>query len=155
MTSSPFDWDTCPTMEKDNAALLSAGYIDSTGNLAPAHDVATAHLGSPWRMPTRSEFQDLINKCTTTWTTKNGVYGRLFTGKGAYSDRSIFLPAAGHGYYSRLDYAGLYGVYWSSTPLSDGSGNAWELDIYSGNSYEFSIGRFYGQSVRPVRDFAK
>jgi len=69
-----------PTYGKDNAALLSAGYIDSTGNLVAAHDAATAHRGSPWRMPTSDEIQALINNCTTTWITTNGVYGGLVTG---------------------------------------------------------------------------
>ncbi len=47
----------------DNSALLSAGYIDSTGNLVAAHDAATAHLGSPWRMPTADEIDALIDNC--------------------------------------------------------------------------------------------
>jgi uncharacterized protein (TIGR02145 family) len=142
-------------MGKDNAALLSAGYIDSTGNLVPKYGAATAHLGSPWRMPTRSEFQDLINKCTTTWTTKNGVYGRLVTGKGAYSDKSIFLPAAGYGVDSSLYYAGSFGRYWSSTPNSGSLYDAWYLSFDWGDFRESDYSRYYGQSVRPLREFAK
>ena len=80
----------CPTYGKSNSELQSLGYIDSTGNLTTAHDAATAHLGSPWRMPTDAEHSALINNCTTTWTTRNGVYGRLVTGKGAYASKSIF-----------------------------------------------------------------
>ena len=140
---------------KDNAALLSAGYIDSTGNLARSHDAATAHLGSPWRMPTRAEFNALISNCTTTWMTKNGVYGRLFTGKGAYADKSIFLPAAGFGRDSYLNLAGSRGYYWSSTPDSGNSCSAWLLYVNSGYFYESSGCRCYGHSVRPVRDCAK
>ena len=112
MSSSPFDWDSCPTYRKSNSALQSAGYIDSMGNLVAAHDAATAHLGAPWRMPTSDEIQALVNNCTTTWTTQNGVYGRLVTGKGAYANRSIFLPAAGSGYDSFLSSPGSYGNYW-------------------------------------------
>ncbi|MBQ4439929.1 MAG: hypothetical protein II909_02170, partial [Kiritimatiellae bacterium] len=32
-----------PTYGKNNATLLSEGYIDSTGNLVAAHDAAQAH----------------------------------------------------------------------------------------------------------------
>ena len=92
-----FNSGNTPTYYKSNDALLSSGYIDSTGNLVAAHDAATAHLGSPWRMPTDAEFSALISNCTTTWITTNGVAGRLVTGKGDYADRSIFLPAAGNG----------------------------------------------------------
>ena len=53
---------------------------------------ATTHLGAPWRMPTDAEFAALINNCTTTWTTRNGVYGRLVTGKGGLLDKE-HLPS--------------------------------------------------------------
>ena len=152
MTNSPFTKSSCPTCGKSSSALLSAGYIDSTGNLAPEHDAATVHLGSPWRMPTNDEIGALINNCTTTWTTKNGVYGRLITGKGTYSDKSIFLPAAGSGLDSSLYYAGSRGYYWSSAPDSD---DACCLYFKSGDFRQYGDYRYFGQSVRPIREFAK
>ncbi|MBR3223453.1 MAG: hypothetical protein IKF72_14635 [Kiritimatiellae bacterium] len=155
MSSSPFSSSLCPTYDKNNSALQSAGYIDSTSNLVPAHDAAHVHWGGNWRMPTYAEFSALINNCTTTWTTQNGVYGRLVTGKGAYADRSIFLPAAGYGYVSILDYAGWYGYYWSSTPDSVNSDRAWSLSFNSSGFSRDSHYRCYGQSVRPVRGFAE
>ena len=144
------------TYGMDNSALQSAGYIDSTGNLVAAHDAATAHLGVPWRMPTDAEFSALLDNCTTTWTTQNGVYGRLVTGKGAYADKSIFLPAAGYGLDSRLGGLGSYGYYWSSTPDSGRSLYAWYLYFGSGNVGRYSGGnRCHGRSVRPVRGSAQ
>ena len=157
MSSSPF-WGSCPTYGKDNSALQSAGYIDSTGNLVAAHDAATAHLGAPWRMPTDAEFSALFSNCTATWITTNGVPGRLVTGKGAYANRSIFLPAAGYGWDSYLSSTGSYGWYWSSTPNpdhTDGLSNAWYLDFDSSNFGWRYYGRHIGQSVRPVRGFAE
>ena len=157
MGSSPFTDLSCPTFNKSNAALKSAGYIDSTGNLVATHDAATAHLGAPWRMPTDAEFAALIENCTTTWITTNGVSGRLVTGKGAYANRSIFLPSAGCGLDSSLNGPGSYGGYWSSTPYSDNSGHAWFLHFF-GSGY-FCRGSYNrrdgGQSVRPVRGFAE
>ena len=146
---------TASTYHKSNSELLSAGYIDSTGNLVPKYDAAMAHLGSPWRMPTNDEIGALVNKCTTTWTTNNGVYGRLVTGKGAYSDKSIFLPAVGYGTVSHLDYAGSFGRYWSSSPNSDDSKYAWSLYLDSGDFYQDDVLRYRGRPVRPVREFAK
>ena len=143
------------TYDKSNSELLSAGYIDSTGNLVAAHDAATAHLGSPWRMPTDAEISALINNCTTTWITTNGVSGRLVTGTGAYANRSIFLPAASYGNDSYLNgRPGSYGYYWSSTPSSDFSFSAWFLCFASSGFDRFYDYRCYGQSVRPVRGFA-
>jgi hypothetical protein len=139
---------------KDNSALLSAGYIDSTGNLVAAHDAATAHLGAPWRMPTSDEIEALVNNCTTTWITTNGVSGQLVTGKGNYADRSIFLPAAGFGGDSDLRYVE-YGGYWSSVPTTYDSGYAQRLDFSSWHFYQYTFNRYLGQSVRAVRGFAQ
>ena len=108
-------------------------------------------------MPTSDEIDALVSNCTTTWITTNGVYGRLVTGKGDYANRSIFLPAAGHGYDSGLNNPGSVGNYWSSTPNSDGSDYAWtwSLGFYSSDFGQGSYGRYYGRSVRPVRGFTK
>ena len=143
------------TYGKKNSALLSAGYIDSTGNLVAAHDAATAHLGSPWRMPTDAEFSALIDNCTTTWIVTNGVTGRLVTGKGDYANRSIFLPAAGYGDDSYLDSSGSFGYYWSSSPNSDYSSYARNFIFISSVFDQGFNPRYYGQSVRPVRGFAE
>ena len=154
MSSSPFDY-TCPTYDKDDATLLSEGYIDSTGKLAAAHDAATVHLGAPWRMPTVAEWLALISNCTTAWITTNGVYGRLVTGVGSYSKKSIFLPAAGYGGWSSLGDLGSCGDYWSSTPVSGYSGIAWDL-YFGSDFFSWSSGSpIFGHSVRPLRGFAQ
>ena len=106
MGSSPFNWDACPTMEKSVSELKTLGYVDATGNLMSKYDAATAHLGAPWRMPTAQELEGLMSNCDWTWTTRNGVNGQLVTGRGAFSAKSIFLPAAGEGRGSNLDYPG-------------------------------------------------
>ena len=150
-----FSTGNCPTYITTTSQLQSAGYVDASGNLVAEHDAATAHLGAPWRMPTDEEFFALINNCDTEWTMRNGVYGRLVKGKGEYSSKSIFLPAAGSGFDSYLCYLGSDGYYWSSTPDSGDSGYAWFLSFYSGYFNRLDIGRWVGQSVRPVRGFAK
>ena len=153
MSSSPFD--DCPTEYKDNSQLRSEGYIDRTGNLTAAHDAATAHLGAPWRMPTDAEFEALISTCITTWTTRNGVYGMLVTGKDAFASQSIFLPAAGYAWYNELSNVGSYGYCWSATPTSDNARRAWELVFGSDELGRSDGNRHRGRSVRPVRGFAK
>lgn len=153
--SFSFGDGNCPTYGKSNSELQSLGYIDSTGSLVIAHDAATQYWGARWRMPTDAEFAALINNCTTTWTTRNGVNGRLVKGKGAYASKSIFLPAADSGTGSFLYHAGSRGYYWSSTPSSGNSSHAWRLYFSSSNFDRNDSGRRYGQSVRPVRGFAQ
>ena len=138
---------------KDNETLLLEGWIDSTDNLAVANDAATAHLGSPWRMPTSAELSALIANCTTEWITTNGVSGRRVTGKGAYADKSIFLPATGYGDSSSLLYDN--SGFWSSTPGDSGKTlHLWLTSIPIGAfGFGWSNGnRHEGRTVRPVRD---
>ena len=153
--SFSFTVSDCLTYGKDTAQLQSAGSIDATGNLVAQYDAATAHLGAPWRMPTDAEYAALIDNCDTEWTTRNGVAGRLVKGRGAYATKSIFLPAAGLGYDSDLTGPGSYGNVWSSTPYSDYSDRAWGLDFNSGEFIRYGSDRYFGQSVRPLRGFAK
>jgi len=157
-SSSNFSFSSgnTPTYNKSIAALQSEGWITADSVLAPAHDAAHVHWGGSWRMPTDAEFSALINNCTTKWITTNGVSGRLVTGKGAYADRSIFLPAAGYGYDSDLRRTGADGDYWSSTPGSDYSSHAaWYLDFSSSSFCQSLFSRYGGRSVRPVRGFAE
>ena len=85
----------------------------------------------------------------------NGVQGYVVCGRGAYASARIFLPCAGYGYVSSLDYAGSYGRYWSSVPSSDYY-NAWGLYFNSGgHSTGYYFTRYYGQFVRPVQGFTK
>ena len=155
MKVSPFSSSVCPTYGKDATALEEEGYVDSMGNLASTHDAATTHFGAPWRMPTDAEFGALFSKCTTIWTTTNGVYGRLVSGKGAYASKSIFLPAAGDArdnYDFDLAYPGTRGYYWSSTPYWGHSSYANSFYFYSNGFRQDDYYRYRGMPVRPVRD---
>ena len=87
------------------------GHTDDLTVLEPEDDAATANLGNGWRMPTREEFQELMDNTTNTWATRNGVDGRLFT---ASNGNILFLPVAGYRYDSDL-YDPNRGYYWSSS----------------------------------------
>lgn len=119
---------------------------DVSGN--SKYDAATANWGSTWRMPKDAEMTELRTNCTWTWTTRKGVNGYEVTGT---NGNSIFLPAAGCRYDSSRIYAGSYGFYWSSTPSSLHSYNAYYLYFGSGYVYRYyDYNRYNGQSVRPV-----
>ena len=124
------------------------GFTDDLTTLLPEDDAATANWGSGWRMPTREEWQELYNNTTVTWTTQNGVNGRLFT---ASNGNSLFLPAAGYRYNSFLGYTDSWGVYWSSSLRTDYPSIAWYF-YFDSDNYSMNDGsRAYGRSVRPVR----
>lgn len=110
------------------------------------YDAARNKWGGSWRLPTNSEWQELIDNCTWQWTSRNGVNGYKVTSN--RNSRSIFLPAIFSGETSPCS-QGNYGAYWSSTPDNyESFSNA--LYMYSGTYYTFSDIRYYGYCVRPV-----
>ena len=120
---------------------------DNKTTLEAADDAATAKLGSPWRIPTNDEIQELIDKCTWTWTTQDGVKGYEVKGP---NGNSIFLPVAGN-WGSKLDLAGVYGYYRSSSLSTGNSNKARGLYFNSSKRGLDIFGRCYGFTVRPVR----
>ena len=131
----------------NNSSYGYNGFTDNLTTLLPEDDAATANWGSGWRMPTQAEWQELLNNTTVTWTTQNGVYGRLFT---ASNGNSLFLPAAGYRFRSSLYSAGGYGAYWSSSLYAGSPYSAWSLDFDSGNYSMYGSNRYRGFTVRPV-----
>ena len=132
-----------------NSKTYDKGSMDDIGGDS-YYDAATANWGSGWRLPTRSEFDELIDNCTWTWTTRNGVNGCEVKSK--KNGNSIFLPAAGYCYGDTPDYEyqGCYGCYWSSTPYD--TYRAYRLGFDIGGRYTSWNGRYWGQSVRPVAE---
>ena len=108
------------------------GWVDKKDVLVEADDVAHVLWGGTWRMPTLSEFQELVNRCTWTYVERNGTY--VYEVK-ASNGNCIYLRS---------------GDYWSSSLLSSNSVNAWYLRIW-GESYKTDwYTRYTGRYVRPV-----
>ena len=155
---STYDWSTYKycngsynTLTKYNNSS-SYGTVDNKTTLDLSDDAARANWGGSWRMPTDAELTELREQCTWTWTTQNGVYGYKVTSKkSGYTNKSIFLPAAGYRYDSSLNSAGSYGGYWSSSLNADYPNFACALYFYSDTVSRYNDDvRYYGFSVRPV-----
>lgn len=136
------------------------GFTDTLMVLSPEDDVAHVKWGGCWRMPTMLEQDELLNNCTWTWygsgnSEFNGVAGYKVTSNiEGYTDRSIFLPAAGYRRGERLDLTE-EGYYWSSwvfpgSPATGGPFFAVSLEFYSDSYYTHRDYRNYGFTVRPV-----
>ena len=121
--------------------------VDNKTILDKEDDAASVNMGGSWRMPTRSEQDELRTECSWTWTTLNGINGYNVEGS---NGNSIFLPAAGCRYYSNLDYAGSAGCYWSSSLDTEYLHYAYYLSFSSGYLEWFHYSRYRGQSVRGV-----
>ena len=128
----------------------SYGTMDNITTLESVDDAAAKIMGGDWRMPTQTEFQELIEGTTNQWVPNyngSGVNGMKFTGP---NGNSIFIPAAGTRSGSLFDSQGRYGYVWSSSLFTDPD-SARLLTFYSGyvGAKGFTL-RYNGQVVRGV-----
>ena len=139
---SGYDFSDAVYAETAGAAL--------TGNIPTnnTYDMARHNMGSPCRLPTVGEFQELNSNCTSEWTDEDGVAGRRFTSN--INGNSIFFPASGDYSGTTLYDRGSFGLYWSSSYISET--NAYNMDFSSdGVGPADNYGRRCGFSVRAVQ----
>ncbi len=147
-TKSDYTWDTYTHCDGnwDNCHNIGSN-ISGT-----RYDVARQAWGGGWKLPTKSQWKELINRCTWTWTTQGGHSGYKVTGP---NGNSIFLPAAGYRFgTSSYDDVGCDGYYhyWSATLNGSNTRDAWSLNFSSGNHYMNYSCRNLGYTVRPVTE---
>lgn len=113
------------------------------------HDIARHRWAESWRLPTRAEMQELIQKCQWRWTMINNVPGAQIIGN---NGASIFLPAAGDRYGNEYEDAYYYGRYWTSElrPDSDEQRQAFAMEFSQMGPEIVPLVRHMGLSVRPV-----
>jgi hypothetical protein len=123
------------------------GMVDNKTQLVLGDDAAYVNWGALWRMPTKEQEKELIDKCTWTETTQNGVYGLLVTGP---NGNTIFLPATGGRFDDGLNLTGSHGGYWSRTLYEYESNKSCGLFFGSGR-LDWESYRDNGFTVRAVR----
>ena len=113
--------------------------------LIRSDDAANANWGGSWRMPTNEEIDELVDNCTWTWISQNGVNGYKVSSK--VNGNSIFLPAAG--YKAGDSVYTTNGLYWSSNITSNP-----EIENFMGFDSNSSgsevLQRYDGLNIRPV-----
>ena len=80
-----------PTKYCDKSYAGYNGFVDNKTELDPEDDAACVNWGPSWRMPTTEQEKELYEKCSSSWTVRDGVNGRLFIGP---NGNILFLPAA-------------------------------------------------------------
>lgn len=119
---------------------------DDKHELDPEDDVAQVLTNGKWRMPTKQDLRDLLDKCTWAYTTHEGVAGCLVTSK--INNNSIFIPASGV-YNGTTLYGGERGNIYSSYTWGDDC--ATSLYFYESDRLEIGDSyRYLGHPVRPV-----
>lgn len=123
------------------------GPVDNKVELELSDDAAHVNWGGNWRLPTKDDWSELMDNCTWTWVTQNGVNGFRVRGSSA----EIFLPAADM---RLLDWEPSNnqdkGEYWSSSFYGDDPLGVWCLSITPSGKASVGGYRCYGRSIRPV-----
>ncbi len=86
----------CKAYNKKWDALYKNGYVDkgnADGILVPKYDAATQNWGDDWKMPTRAEFQELMDNCSYEMVKPGDYYGYEFTSK--INNKKIFFANGG------------------------------------------------------------
>jgi hypothetical protein len=115
------------------------GFSEST-NWTAINDPCTIMLGTDWRIPTFTEWQNATG-APRNWASQNDAY-----------NTELKLHNAGYLAYNTggLGGRGTQGNYWSSTQLA--AATAYDLQFYSAASAVVSHDKAYGFSVRCLRD---
>lgn len=166
-TKSTYDWSTYKWMEEGYSDWMHINKYtrpdnqksgiwyrndtfvgDNKTTLDLEDDVAHVKWGSPWRMPTATELDELLNNCTCSETTQDGKKGYLVTSRN--NGNSIFLPSAGWYYLGALTGIGEQGDYWTSSLIASGSNYVYRFYGMDGGRTKSYQVRYGGLSVRPV-----
>ena len=151
----------------DGGSTFNKYATDKLTVLEASDDAVSVNMGSNWRMPTKTEMQELIDNTTLTYIDLQGnefsqseaedgaiaeynLKGVRFTSKN--NSNSIFIPASGVCYDSALDGADYYCELWSSSLNSFNSREATRFIFFCSGT--FGIGNYSrqgGGSVRGVR----
>lgn len=125
------------------------------GILTPKYDAAAKLWGDSWRMPTKRDWQRLIDNCDWTWYTVSDVHCAGYEVSRKDGKGKIFLPAAGFYNGTKLSLKNESGRYWSSSP-GGSSSDAYYIGFHSpigSKGRNYSLGeasRYLGFSIRPI-----
>lgn len=125
-------------------------YVVRDKPLPAAYDTATQVMGEPWRMPTNTEIEELVNNTTKTVVTVSGIKCFRFTGS---NGNYVEFPAGGRYESGSLNEVGGAAYLWSSMQSGNKYG-ATRLGIDSNNNYIGGGDSGNGMNVRGVCNFS-
>ena len=150
--SDGYAWSNYKWCNGSSSSLTKYGTVDERYVLEigpDGDDAASRKLGLGWRIPTKEDWQELLDKCNWSWWSINDQTGYRVTSK-EDSSKWIFLPMCGYIYGDYQKDKDFYGVYWSSTVTSSDSGAAWTTSMSTALGGLVTDPRCTGLPIRPV-----
>ena len=139
-TLTQSEWDYLLNTRTNASSKIGIGNIDGVGGLIILPDSWTQPSGCP-------QFNPGLASSYGDWPRNSYTVAQWAQMESA---GAVFLPAAGYRYGTNVNYVGINGNYWSSTPNNE----HYAYSMYFGSSYldaASSNSRVDGFSVRPVR----
>lgn len=129
-----------------NSKTFSKDILDISNTYS--NDAAKSNWEIGWRMPSKEETEELIEKCTWYWIMQKGIRGYRVVGP---NGNSIFLPATGYRSFRDNYNDGIMGYIWTSSYDKNNNISAScfcydRLDRWVDNSFY----RYLGATIRPV-----
>ena len=154
-----FAWGETTGYTADDVTSGIRAFNEDTYNSGPAasissdltleQDAAHVNMRGNWRMPTKDEFQELVDNCNVVWTdnyNETGINGLTFTSN--INMNSIFVPAAGS---PRDSLMGINAICFYNTMSWYSSSNSYSFMRTNGSPNMInSVGRYLGGTVRAV-----
>ncbi len=138
-----YDWDSYKWGNPENG--FSKYQNDGKTVLDPEDDPVTAKWGPDWRMPTKEEWQELIDNCATYWEDKGAPGLWLINMK---NNKELFLPCAWD-----AESTSKYGVvYWTSSVSDSVDGSVYYFYMNKTVLIGSTTKRMWGLPIRPVYD---
>ena len=160
---SYYDWETYRWFDNESGSFTKYCFVpNSLGVKGPTDhltvlesedDIAAHKLKNQWRIPSISEWEELLNpeNCIWVWEKSNGVNGYRVTS--LKTNNSIFLPAAGFRHRHYFNLPDTCGFYWSSSLGTDHPAASWNVTFDEESKGRWiGYARCGGQSIRPVCD---
>ena len=135
------------------------GEKDNETTLKPEDDVAHLKLGGKWRIPTKQEWEELLNSCTWEHNFHGEGVNEGWDIKSKINGEMIFISYfMGNKQGTSFDMIGHQSYFWSSDLDTENPANSWAFvvnnpDLPPYENFLCSLERFRGMNIRPVMDY--
>ena len=158
-----FWWSDYKYCDGTSTNINKYNATDNLTTITSDDDAATVNIGTGWRIPTNTDFQNLKNSIdfidsngnviaeNNKIITLDSIKGIYVADKNDHSKR-LFFPAAGRASSNNVELTDGYGYYWSSSLGTDIPYSVGVNFDSTGVRWDNNHSRCYGFLIRPVKE---
>ena len=150
VSKSDYTWDNY-SQDVSNRKNYDFGYWNGNQYIVDGGSLSYGDYVYAAGIPTKADFTELVNNCTLTEETLNGVKGVVFTSK--KNNKCIFLPYSGSCYDGKTPANGTSSYYWTSTSYD--SQKAYAVSVANGKVTSTTCQKRTGLPYRSVARYVR